>query len=409
MNAPLKGIRVVDFTRVLSGPHCTKTLRDLGADVTKIEPPAGDIGRAGVPYIGPMSLYYAQQNAGKRNVSIDLNYPEAREIVAELCKGADVIVENFRPGTLARFGLGYDDVVKFNPNVVYVSISGYGQTGPWKNRPAFAPTVHAETGHTDIVLNHFGPALTELQNDSCSHADVYTGLQGAIAVLAALQHRERTGQGQYVDVSMAATMLSVNERAGALMSGRDVEDEPYALGASESPIFRLPDGTLLTIAASPIFSPIFVRYCAMMRRTDLLVDPRFATAKLRKANHESLMAEVRAWILTFPDLDQLQAQVSEAGLAIGQVRTLQELSESEWAEDWNAIAQIDDRDGGTARMPGSPWRFSLSRLPEPGIPYFQGESNAEVLTERGITTEAIQSLRDRGILRSRRNPVGQFD
>jgi crotonobetainyl-CoA:carnitine CoA-transferase CaiB-like acyl-CoA transferase len=147
----------------------------------------------------------------------------------------------------------------------------------------------------------------------------------------------------------------------------------------------------------------------MMRRTDLLVDPRFATAKLRKANHESLMAEVRAWILTFPDLDQLQAQVSEAGLAIGQVRTLQELSESEWAEDWNAIAQIDDRDGGTARMPGSPWRFSLSRLPEPGIPYFQGESNAEVLTERGITTEAIQSLRDRGILRSRRNPVGQFD
>src|SRR5579864_152338 len=257
MNAPLDGLKVIDFTRVLAGPLCTKTLRDLGADVTKIEPPGGDSGRGGVPHIDGMSVYYAQQNAGKRNLSIDLNWPEAREIVIDMCRDADVIVENFRPGTLNRFGLGYEQVREFNPGVVYISISGYGQTGPWRNRPAFAPTVQAETGHTDIVLNHFGPALTELQNDSCSHADVYTGLQGAIAVLAALQHRERTGQGQYVDVSMAATMLSVNERAGALMSGRDVEDEPYALGASESPIFRLPDGTLLTIAASPIFSTIF--------------------------------------------------------------------------------------------------------------------------------------------------------
>lgn len=409
MNAPLSGLRVVDFTRVLSGPHCTKTLRDLGAEVTKIEPPAGDVARAGVPYVGPMSLYYVQQNAGKRNISIDLNYPEGREIVANLCKDADVIVENFRPGTLARFGLSYNDVVKFNPNVVYVSISGYGQTGPWKNRPAFAPTVHAETGHTEIVLNHFGAALTQVQNDSCSHADVYTGLQGVIAVLAALQHRERTGEGQYVDVSMAATMLSVNERAGALMSGRDVNDEPYALSANESPLFSLPDGTLLTIASSPIFTPMFIKYCAMMRRTDLMADPRFATATLRKANQQSLMAEIRAWILTFSDLDQLQAQVSEAGLAIGQVRTVQDLSESEWAADWNAISHVDDRDGGTAKMPGAPWRFSLSTLPEPGIPYFQGESNVDVLAEQGITPEAIATLQERGILRSRRSPTGQFD
>lgn len=409
MNAPLSGLRVVDFTRVLSGPHCTKTLRDLGADVTKIEPPAGDVARAGVPYVGPMSLYYVQQNAGKRNISIDLNYPEGREIVANLCKDADVIVENFRPGTLARFGLSYSDVVKFNPNVVYVSISGYGQTGPWKNRPAFAPTVHAETGHTEIVLNHFGAALTQLQNDSCSHADVYTGLQAVIAVLAALQHRERTGDGQYIDVSMAATMLSVNERAGALLSGRDVNDEPYALSANESPLFRLPDGTLLTIASSPIFTPMFIKYCAMMRRTDLMADPRYATATLRKANQHSLMAEVRAWILTFSDLDQLQAQVSEAGLAIGQVRTVQDLSESEWAADWNAISHVDDRDGGTVKMPGAPWRFSLSTLPDPGIPYFQGESNIDVLAEQGITPEAIATLQERGILRSRRSPTGQFD
>ena len=130
MDAPLQGLRVIDFTRVLAGPHCTKILRDLGADVTKIEPPAGDAGRGGLPHINNMSVYYTQQNAGKRNLSIDLNWPEAREIVRDLCRDADVIVENFRPGTLVRFGLGYEQVREFNPNVIYVSISGYGQARP---------------------------------------------------------------------------------------------------------------------------------------------------------------------------------------------------------------------------------------------------------------------------------------
>jgi CoA:oxalate CoA-transferase len=409
MDAPLKGIRVVDFTRVLAGPHCSKTLRDLGADVIKIEPPAGDVGRGGVPHVGSMSLYYVQQNAGKRNVCLDLNWPEAREIAVDLCKDADVIVENFRPGTLARYGLGYEDVAKFNPRAVYVSMSGYGQTGPWRNRPAFAPTVQAETGLTDILIHHYGDALLEVRNDACSHADVYTGLQGAIAVLAALQARQKSGEGQHVDVSMAATMLSVNERAGAQLSGLDVDGEPYALSATESPIFDLPDGRRLTIASSPIFSPSFLSYCAMMRRTDLLKDPRYATAKLRRHNLQGLLLEVRAWILTFSDLDELQAQVSEAGLAIGIVRTTQELSESEWAADWGAIVDVDDRSGGTVRMPGAPWRFGRSKLPPPGIPYFQGESNAEVLAERGISEEAIAELRRRGAVRSRQSLFGAFD
>jgi len=409
MSAPLEGLRVIDFTRVLSGPSCTKALRDLGADVTKIEPPAGDVGRAGVPHVGPMSMYYTQQNAGKRNISLDLNWPEAREIVADLCRNADVIVENFRPGTLQRFGFGYDDVIKFNPTLVYVSISGYGQTGPWRNRPAFAPTVHAETGLTDILSKHYEGAMTELRNDACSHADVYTGMQGVVAVLAALHHRSRTGEGQHVDVSMAATMLSANERAGALLSGIDVNDEPYALSANESPIFELPDGRRLTIAASPVFTPMFIRYCSMMRRSDLLKDPRYITATLRKANLESLLAEVRAWVLTFTDLDQLQAQVSEAGLAIGVVRSTQDLAESEWARDWGAIVDVDDRQGGTVRMPGPPWRFSRSKLPPPGLPYFQGECNVEVLEGLGIPARKAEELRTRGVLRARRSPTGAFD
>ena len=409
MNAPLQNLRVIDFTRVLAGPHCTKILRDLGADVTKIEPPAGDAGRAGVPHIHNMSVYYTQQNAGKRNISIDLNYPEAREIVRDFCRDADVIVENFRPGTLARFGLGYDQVREFNPNIVYVSISGYGQVGPWRNRPAFAPTVQAETGLTDILEHHYGEALSELRNDACSHADLYTGLQGVIAVLAALAHRNRTGEGQYVDVSMAATMLSVNERAGAQLSGIDTKGEPVALSAPESHIFDLPDGRRVTIAASPIYTPMFVRYCAMMRRTDLLTDSRFASAPLRRANLKALLAEVRGWILTFADLDELQAQVSEGGLAIGVIRSTQELAESEWAKDWGAVVEVNDRGGGTVRMPGPPWRFSRSTLPSPGLPAYQGEHNVELLAERSVSQAVIEDLRQRRVLLSRRSPRGAYD
>ncbi|MGI9597394.1 MAG: CaiB/BaiF CoA transferase family protein, partial [Acidimicrobiales bacterium] len=184
--APLDGIKVVDFTRVLAGPHCTKTLRDLGAEVIKIEPPASDTGRSGQPHVGAMSLYFAQQNSGKRAISLDLNHREAQELVLQLCTEADIVVENFRPGTLDRFGLGYGELVERNPTLIMVSISGYGQTGPWRNRPAFAPTVQAESGFTEIIKRHYGDAMTRIENDAYNHADVYTGLQGAIATLAAL-------------------------------------------------------------------------------------------------------------------------------------------------------------------------------------------------------------------------------
>lgn len=408
-SAPLAGLRVIDFTRVLAGPHSTKILRDLGADVTKIEPPAGDVGRAGVPHINQMSVYYTQQNAGKRNLSIDLNWHEAREIVMDLCRDADVIVENFRPGTLKRFGLAYEQVRECNPAIIYVSISGYGQTGPWRNRPAFAPTVQAETGLTHILSEHFGDSMNEMRNDACSHADLYTGLHGVIAVMAALQHRSRSGVGQHVDVSMAAAMLSVNERAGAQFSGIDTGGEPVALSAPESHIYSLSDGTKITIAASPIYSPMFVRYCAMMRRSDLINDPRFASALLRRKNLNALLSEVRAWIMTFNNLDDLQAQVSEQNLAIGMIRTTSALADTEWAREWGAVVNVDDRGGGTVRMPGVPWKFSVSELPTPGIPSFQGEDNAAILTERGVASDIIEDLKHRRVLLSRRSPRGAYD
>ena len=409
MSAPLEGLRVIDFTRVLAGPHCTKALRDLGADVVKIEPPAGDLGRIGLPQVNDIGLYYVQQNAGKRSLCLDLNYPEAREIAADMCRKADVIVENFRPGTLARFKLGYEDVRVLNPRVIYVSLSGYGQSTSWRNRPAFAPTVHAEVGLTTIVRDHFGEALSEVRGDACSHADVYTGLQGVIAVLAALADRHRTGEGQHVDVSMAATMLSVNERAGALLSGVDTDGEPIALSANESHIFEMADGTYLTIAGSPIYSPIFSRFCAVMRRNDLLGDPRYATARLRRENLAPLLAEIRAWIGTFDNLEQLQAQLSEGGLAVGQVRTLSQFADFDWVKEWNAVVDVDDRAGGVVRMPGNPWIFSRSKLPPPGAPALQGEHNEEILAEHNVHPEKVEDMKRRKVLLSRRSPFVAFD
>ena len=143
---PLDGVIVLDFTRVLAGPTCTRILAELGAEVTKVEPPAGDMARSGWPTVDGHSGYYLQLNAGKRNLCIDLNWPEARKIVFELCAKADLIVENYRPGTMKSFGLDYEAVSAINPRVVYVSMTGYGQNSPWSGRPAFAPTVQAESG-----------------------------------------------------------------------------------------------------------------------------------------------------------------------------------------------------------------------------------------------------------------------
>jgi crotonobetainyl-CoA:carnitine CoA-transferase CaiB-like acyl-CoA transferase len=398
MTRPLDGVTVVDFTRVLAGPHCVKILSDLGASVVKVEPPAGDLARIAVPSTGGMSHYYAQQNAGKRNLSIDLNFPQGRDVVMELCARADVIVENFRPGTLAFYGLDYPSVALRNPDVVYVSISGYGQTGPWKGRAGFAPTVQAETGFTQALLDHLGLDGEGARNDHSSHADVYTGLEAAIATLAGLCQRRATGQGQHIDVSMAATLLAVNERLHAVVSDIDTDGEPVALSAADSPIITLPNGLRITIAGSPVYTPIFRRYCAMMRRTDLLDDPRFATPQLRRANEAVLLAEVRAWLLGFPDVAELEAQVKVAGLAVGVVRSTKEFLDSEWSRHRQPLVELDDGAEGVIRIPAPPWLFSVSDTAHPMTAAQRGEHNSEVLIELGLTDREIKELEVAGVL-----------
>jgi crotonobetainyl-CoA:carnitine CoA-transferase CaiB-like acyl-CoA transferase len=398
MPGPLQGLKVVDFSRVLAGPLCARTLADLGAEVIKIEPPRPDVSRFAYPFNDGMSGYYAQQNIGKRNVSIDLNKPGARDLVLRLCDQADVVIENFRAGTLGFFELGYDTLSKRNPRLIYASITGYGQGGPWGSRMAYAPTVQAEAGFTANTERHFGGDLGRVLTDPLSHADVYSGLQAAIAVLAALRAREQSGRGQYIDVAMAAVMIAVNERAHVDLDGVDVGAESAVLGATDGPHFIGPDGERFVAAQSITGTMTFPNYLRAMRRADLRLDPRFATAAARRDNYSALHAEIQAWMLTFRDLESLDAQLDEAKIAIGRVRTLKELGETEWATWWGAVREVPDRRGGTYKLNGLPWHFSED-VPEPLDQLaLRGEHNAEVFSEVGYTDAEIIDYTERGVL-----------
>ena len=395
---PLDGLKVLDFTRVLAGPTCTRVLAELGADVTKVEPPSGDVGRMASPQIEGQSAYYQQFNAGKKNLSIDLNWPEAQAIVFQMCARADVIVENFRPGTMQTFGLGYDAIAKENERVVYVSISGYGQSTPWSNRPAFAPTVQAEAGSTHTQLQHFGENLARPVTDWASHADVYTGLEGVIGVLAALNEVHRNGRGAHVDVSMMRTMLAVNERLHAQINALEDTGEPLALGAPESPIFEMPDGSIVTIAASPVSTGVFYKYCAMMGRNDLRLDPRFKTPALRRKNYDALEAEIQAWVSTFRTFEELEQQVSGlGGLAAGRVRTASELMGTAWALDDQPTYSVSVGNSELT-LPKGPWKFNGQDSKLLSAAVDRGQNNSEVLRGFGIDEQTISDWEARGIL-----------
>jgi len=398
MSGPLHGLRVVDFSRVLAGPLCARTLQDLGAEVIKIEPPSPDVSRFAFPSTDGMSGYYAQQNAGKRNVSINLNQPGGCELVLKLCDTADIIVENFRAGTLGFFGLDYETLVKRNPRLIYASITGYGQGGPWRSRMAYAPTVQAEAGFTENSIRHYGGVLSEPRTDSLSHADVYSGLQAVIAILSALNSRQKTGRGQYIDIAMAATLLAVNERAHVDLSNDDIGAEPAILGATDCSFFTGPQGEFFTVATSIVGSRTFPSWLRAMRRVDLIDDPRFATAAARRLNYGALHQIIQSWIMTFPDMARLDAQFDEAKIAMGEIRSLQQLAASEWSDYWGAVQHVPDRNGGEYHLPGRPWRFSAEQLTPIGTPAFQGEHNIAVFRELGINDAELKRLTDAGVL-----------
>ena len=395
---PLDGVKVLDLSRVLSGPFCGRALADLGADVVKVEPPEGDLTRFSHPRTGGMSLYYAQQNAGKRNVSLDLRRPEGVDLVLRLADRADVLLENFRPGVMARMGLGYEAVSARNPRLVYGSITGYGQSGPWADRRAYAVVIHAEAGMVDRSLEHRGGPP---RHEPFSHADVYAGLECLGGVLAALYQRERTGRGQHVDVAMAAALLTVNEHVQADLSDIDIGDELASLSPGSAPILDGPGGRRLTIAGDPCASHTFPTYLRVMGREDLATDPRFADVTSRRAHREELLAEVQRWVDGFATLEEVEEALGRVRLPMGVVRSVAEIAGSDWAAGRGAVAEVSDRAGGTIRLPDAPWRFSDAEVGVAGDPSFRGEHNREVLAELGLADGDIDRLEADGVLSAR--------
>jgi len=397
---PLAGIRVLDLTRVLSGPHATRMLADLGAEVIKLEPPDGDLTRFSAPRVGSVPTYFLQQNAGKASISLDLSHPDGAQLFRQLAACCDVVVENFRPGVMERLGLGPDALIAASPQLIYASISGYGATGPWRHRRAYAPVIGAESGMTRAQADGRGG---EVVNDPHSHADVYTAMECATAILAALYQREHTGRGQWIDVSMAETMLYVNEHVhDHLYDGPVNPAWIRSFQPHQYPVLTVADGTTMVVSGHPAERGTFDRFVAAMDRPDLVDDPRFADVPARLAHLDELMTSMRQWAASLPDAATLEALLDAQGLAAGVVRTVRELADSDWAQERGSIARVDDRRGGTVRVPAPPWRFSDASVGNHDGPRFRGEDNHRVLRDLlGVDDATLADLDARGVLSQR--------
>ena len=397
---PLEGVRVLDFTRVLSGPHATRMLADLGAEVIKVEPPKGDLTRFATPRINSQSSYFTQQNVGKKNISLDMTKPEAVEILKLLVARCDVVIENFRPGVMKKMGLDYEALRSSNPRLIYASISGYGATGPWVTRRAYAPVVNAETG----ITKHQGDVRGgQYANDPHSHGDVYTALEASAAILAALYQREHTQCGQYIDVSMAETMLYVNEHAHNHLWDDDVpEGTIRSFQPADYPVLTVADGSMVVVSGHPAEKGTFDFFVDAMEKPELLSDERFKDIEHRLQHFNELMSIMLEWAKTVPTADEIEARLAKNQLACGRLRSVRELAETDWAESRGAIVNIYNRGTGTLRIPNSPWHFSGSDTSTRGVAQYRGEDNHDVFSNIvGLDDETIANYERENILLSR--------
>lgn len=398
--APLSGVRVLDLTRVLAGPHCGRMLADFGADVIKVEPPDGDLTRFSSPRVNSLATYFIQQNTGKRCISIDLSTSEGVDLLKRLVQVSDVLLENYRSGVMQRLGLGWDELSHINPRLVYASITGYGSTGPWTTRRAYASVIGAESGLTLMQGDSRGG---DYANDPWSHADTYTATQTASAILAALYQREKTGLGERIDISMAETMLYVDEHTHDQLYDGEVDPQWIrSFSPGDYPVITVADGTHIVISGHLAERGTFEVMCRLMGRDELAADPRFTDVRTRMRNFSDLVAIFREWALTVPDAATLEKRCDEHSLAMGALKSVRDLAESDWAAERGAIVEIDDRGGGTVRVPNAPWHFTNGRVGTSGYPRYRGEDNREVLGDLlGLDDADLDRLEATGVISSR--------
>lgn len=384
---PLAGLRVLDLSRVLAGPFAARMLSDLGADVVKVEPPDGDVTRLWGAVIGGVPGYFHQQNAGKRDVCIDLRHPQAQDLLLELVAQADVLIENYRPDVLPRLGLGYDVLSQANPALIMLSISGFGRDGPESHRPAYAPIVHAETGQLARQALRSGMSHRDLP---LSVADTNASLHGLVGLLAALLQRQRTGRGQHIDIAMIDATVATDDQINFALENSE------HTGPGTSEIWETGAGLVLISAD--------LRYLwYLLRERTGIADP--ATDDMPLAEKiQGRHRVVSDWLQSLATWEQVEAQMAELNLAWGKVRNPADIREQATVRARGAIVDIDDRAGGTRPVTQSPYRFSAARSGVRGPAPHRGEHNVEVLGEwLGKSQAQVTALLDNGVLQ--RDPL----
>ncbi len=390
----LEGVTVLDLTRVVAGPACTRTLCDYGAQVIKVEPPEGDLLRRGVPQANGVALTFAQQNAGKQHLCIDLSTDAGQALVLELAAQADVVVENYRAGVADRLGVGYQDVCKVNPNVIYCSITGYGQTGPAAHRRAYAPVIHAELGLIELNARERG---TDPMPEAVSHADFAVGAQAANAILAALFYRERSGEGQHIDVTMADTMLATNEFAAVEINGGIGEAiSPFRPG--KAALLELADGTWVQVPGNPT-TWIFGVAKALGKEVEL-AELGWQTPADTQGQDHKIREVMQEWASAYADVAAFEKALDSARIPLGTVKKLADAAREDWAEHRQALIEVDIN-GAQRPIPRAPARFSKVEVGPRRGAYLRGADNASLLQSLLKLDDAqIAELQRSGVLKS---------
>jgi len=383
----LDGVRVLDFSTTIAGPHCTRLMADLGADIVKIESLDGDMMRSRPPQRNGASTSFGQLNSGKKSVALDLKAPEAVAVVHRLLRRADVLVENFRPGVMRRFGLDYKALREEAAGLIYCAISGYGQTGPSSGLPAYAPVIHAASGYD---LAHLAYQGDERRPDYCGIfiADVLTGTYAFGAIMTALYQRQATGRGQMIDVSMLESMLS--------LTLSEIQAAQFPVAPPGRPIFgpiATRDGYVMLAVAS---EKTFQSLAEASGHPGWATDPRFARYNDRRTHWGELVDELEAWS-TQRTTREVQAVFERHGVPSSPYRTVEEAMADPQLAHRQALAEIHDR-GGTFKAMNPPFRFSDS--PAAAVPFVAalGEHSRAVLAEAGYTEREIAALVAKGVV-----------
>jgi crotonobetainyl-CoA:carnitine CoA-transferase CaiB-like acyl-CoA transferase len=404
---PLSHIRVLDLTRVLAGPWCTQNLADLGAEVIKIERPgAGDDTRGwGPPWMPDAgdrpredSGYYASTNRGKKSVTVDISTAEGQDIVRRLAADSDVLVENYKVGTLARYGLGYEDLRADNPALVYCSITGFGQTGPYRHRPGYDFIFQGMGGLMSVTGEADGLPGAGPQKVGVAVADITTGMYASLAIAAALAWRERSGQGQHIDMALLDCVLAFGSNPAVNYLVSDKAPKRYGnahANAVPYQVFDTRDGRLIVAVGN---DSQFAAYCQEIQRPDLALDPRYAKVSGRLTHRDTLLP-LLAEIMKTDTSAAWQQRLERAGVPSGPINTYAETFADPQVVHRGLRVDLPLSTGGTCPGIASPMRFSATPLDHAVGPPVLGEHTSDVLAQRlGLSGAALTQLRAAGVI-----------